>query len=127
MTLPTYTAQQLLARIKTLPEHLPISCQMELSKHHDSHRDHWVKWLREYDGPGWYGRKNHKRDAEYIWTHLQCAPMLVYLAEAAGVETNAVQHAFIHCAHTRGNRSAIAAAARRILPWGLVAKGLWPA
>ena len=52
MTLSTYTPKQLLAKVRTLEEFLPISGKIGLSHHHDSHRDHWIKWLREYDGPG---------------------------------------------------------------------------
>jgi hypothetical protein len=126
MPLRSYTPVQLLAKVKTLEEFLPISGKMPLSSHHESHRDHWIKWLDEYDGPGYYGRKNHNRDAAYIYSHLQCASMLVYLGEAAGVETNAVHHAFLIATNTAGNRSAVSGATRRVLPWAMVCKALWP-
>ena len=126
MTLPTYTPKQLLARVRTLEEFLPISGKIGLSHHHDSHRDHWIKWLREYDGPGYYNRKNHQRDAAYIYSHVQSAGMVVYLAEAAGLDTNVVQHAFLLATNTAGNKAAVTAAARRVVPWPLVCQALWP-
>ena len=52
--------------------------------------------------------------------------MVVYLAEAAGVETNAVRHAYLLATNTVGNKAAVTAAARRVVPWPLVCKGLWP-
>jgi hypothetical protein len=54
---------------------------------HGSHRAHWIGWLSEYDGPGYYGRKlSRSRSAEYIYQHLHCAPMVIWLAELAGVD-----------------------------------------
>jgi hypothetical protein len=126
MTIPSYTPVQLLARVKTLEEFLPISSKIGLSRHHDSHRDHWIKWLREYDGPGYYNRKNANRDAAYIYSHVQSAGMVVYLGEAAGVSTNVVTHAFIVATTSPGNRSAVTAATRRIMPWAMVCRSLWP-
>lgn len=125
--MPIVTPVQLLARVKTLPEFLPISGQIPWSRHHTSHRDHWLKWLEDYsDGVSYYGRKNHDRDAAYIYSHLQCASMLVYLGEAGGVPTNVVHHAFLKATTTPGNRSAVSAVTRRIMPWPMVAKALWP-
>lgn len=126
MTLPRYTPGQLLARVRTFQEFLPISAKLELSEHHESHRDHWIKWLDEYDGPGFYNRKDHNRDASYIYSHLQCAPMIVYLGEAAGVATETVQRAAHACVHSHGNRSAVSAATRRIMPWTMVCRAIWP-
>jgi hypothetical protein len=118
---------QLLARVRKFPAVLPISGKMELSSRHDSHRDHWIKWLEECDGPGYYNRKNPNRDAAFIYSHVQSASMVVYLGEAAGVETARVKAAF-HVATTSAfrNRAALTAATRRALPWSLVAKALWP-
>lgn len=31
-----------------------------------THKDHWVQWLEEYDGPGYYGRSNWDRDAQFV-------------------------------------------------------------
>jgi hypothetical protein len=112
--------------VKTLPERLPISDRIAWSQHHDSHKDHWVKWLADYSaGIGYYGRKNHKRDAGFIWSHLQCAGMLIYLAEAAGVETATVRRAVQIATTAAGNCAAVSAATRRVLPWPRVCRALF--
>jgi hypothetical protein len=52
-----------------------------------SQKEHWLGWLSEYDGPGFYGRKtNGSRSAEYAYNHIVCPPMVLWLAEASGVE-----------------------------------------
>jgi hypothetical protein len=49
-------------------------------------KEHWLGWLSEYDGPGAYSRKSWSgRSAEYVYNHINCPPMLLWLAEAAGV------------------------------------------
>jgi hypothetical protein len=49
-------------------------------------KEHWLGWLREYEGPGAYGRQQWRgRDARFVYNHIQCAPMLLWLAEAVGV------------------------------------------
>src|SRR5690349_14724277 len=50
-----------------------------------SQKEHWLGWLSEYHGPGAYGRKTSKgRTGEFVYNHIGCPPMLLYLAEAAG-------------------------------------------
>ncbi len=122
----SYTPAQLLRRVKALPEFLPISSRIPWARDHESHRDHWLKWLEDYSaGIGYYGRKNHNRDAAYIWSHLQCAGMLIYLAEAAGVETDIVRRAVQIATTAAGNRAAVSAATRRVLPWPRVCRALF--
>lgn len=125
MTTPSYTPTQLLARVRYLEERLPISNAFPLSHHHTSHRDHWIKWLEGYDGPGYYGRHDHHRDAAYIYNHVQNTGMVVYLAEAALVEEDLVRSAFRAATETSGNKAAVTAAVRRILPWYKVCRRLW--
>ena len=58
-------------------------------------KDHWLTWLGDYDGPGFYERKTHAgRDAKYIYNHIMCSPMLLYLPEALGVSQTLVKKAF---------------------------------
>lgn len=51
-----------------------------------SQGEHWQGWLGEYNGGGFYGRKNHKRTAEFVYNHIMCPPMLIWLAETAGID-----------------------------------------
>ncbi len=62
-----------------------------------------------------------QRDAAYIYNHVQSAGMVVYLAEAAGLDTNVVQRAFRLATNTAGNNAAVTAAAA---PGGALAVGL---
>ena len=56
-----------------------------------SQKEHWLGWLSEYDGPGAYNRKSWKgRSAEFVYNHIGCPPMLLWLAEAAGVSKTKV-------------------------------------
>ena len=41
-----------------------------------SQKQHWLGWLRDYSGPGAYGRKaKAARGARFVYNHGQCAPM----------------------------------------------------
>jgi hypothetical protein len=86
-------------------------------------KEHWTGWLEEYDGPGFYGRKTANRSAEYIYNHLHCAPMLLWLAEHAGVPTPVLHRAARAAGATdRSGPSnpAQAAALRAVIPWSEV-------
>jgi hypothetical protein len=89
--------------ITKLPEHGVYSQKLEAHKRlainripwYKSQKEHWLGWLKEYDGPGFYNRKNHAgRDAKYIYNHIMCSPMVLYLPEALGVSQVLVKKAF---------------------------------
>ena len=50
-----------------------------------SQKEHWLGWLAESGGPRYYGRKNSHRSADFIFNHIVCPPMVLWLAEASGV------------------------------------------
>ncbi|HGG65015.1 MAG TPA: hypothetical protein ENK34_10645 [Rhodobacteraceae bacterium] len=51
-----------------------------------SQKEHWQRWLAEYSGPGAYGRTPRgERPASYVYYHIRCTSMLLWLAEAASV------------------------------------------
>lgn len=92
-----------------------------------THRAHWVGWLDEYDGPGYYNRRVPKtpRSMAYIYGHIHCAPMLLWLAEAAGVPRRSIATA--NAAMTRLTTSGLSdshprtsTAVRKIIPWSSV-------
>jgi len=91
------------AVIEMLPNHGEYSQKLEAHKRlainripwYKSQKEHWVGWLKDYDGPGYYKRKTHAgRDARYIYNHIMCSPMLLYLPEALGVSRVLVKKAF---------------------------------
>lgn len=58
-----------------------------------SQGEHWQGWLSEYNGGGFYGRKNHKRTAEFVYNHIMCQPMLIWLAETASIDEKLINKA----------------------------------
>ena len=83
-----------------------------------SQKEHWLGWLREYNGPGAYGRQNGKtRDAQFAFNHGQCAPMLFWLAEALEMPDARLTLAYsaIIAAPYRG--SSQCGALRKVIAW----------
>jgi hypothetical protein len=96
-----------------------------------SHKEHWQGWLWEYDGPGGYNRRVPKqpRSQAYIFSHLHNAPMMLWLAEAAGVNPALIEKAdrvMRRLAIEPSPSSAVrdAAAFRKVIGWHLVASAL---
>ena len=86
-------------------------------KWYTTQQEHWLGWLREYDGPGAYGRQPHAtRDARYAYNHSVEPRMLLWLIEACGVTASKVKAAR---AATRQARSMMqqSDAIRRLVPW----------
>jgi hypothetical protein len=89
------TPQQLSAKIRKLRPRVPMTTQFERTLvrrslwrndvWYKSQKQHWIGWLREYSSPGYYGRKNSKRSAEFVYNHIVCPPMVLWLGEASGV------------------------------------------
>jgi hypothetical protein len=89
-------------------------------------KEHWLGWLRDYDGPGAYGRIPRERDARWVYNHGVNPYMLFWLIEASGVDGEQVELARAELANER-RYAAMSGAIRRILPWQEVAGALWGA
>lgn len=86
-------------------------------KGYTTQQEHWLGWLRDYDGPGAYGRQPHaKRDARYAYNHVVEPKLLLWLIQACGMKASKVKAAR---AATRQARSMMqqSAAIRRLVPW----------
>ena len=122
------TPKELHDHIKRLSPRGPVSRSLERSisgggmTHvwYSSQKEHLLGWLSEYDGPGYYGRSNWSRSAEFVYNHFQCAPGLLWLAEAAGVPRFALMKAQTAVLNAPHNTAAQAGALRRVLPWPVV-------
>jgi hypothetical protein len=89
------TPLELSAIIKRLPRRQPITealsralalrGQLTCPPQYPTQKDHWLGWIAGYDGPGAYGRENPDRSAAFVYNHIQCPPMLMWLAEASGL------------------------------------------
>ena len=86
--------------------------------------EHWLGWLNGWRGPGAYSRKDWNRSAEFVYDHIVNPQMLVYLAEAAGVNRESVTVAVKAALEDRGSMPSMSAAIRRIIPWETVESAL---
>jgi hypothetical protein len=119
---------------KALPEAAPIAARFEAAildrkdrtkdVWYNSQKEHWLGWLDHYDGPGYYGRKSWDVTAEQVYNRVVNPSMLVWLAEAAGVEKAIVERASAAALAAQSNMSAQSAAVRREVPWNLIAAQL---
>lgn len=82
--------------------------------------EHWLGWLRGYEGSGAYGRKNWSRSAEFVYNHIVNPGMLVYLAEATGIERGRLIAAGKAALASRASMSSMSGAFRRIVTWNMV-------
>jgi hypothetical protein len=88
---------------------------------YSSQKEHWMGWLSEYDGPGAYGRKSWSgRTAEFVYNHIGCPPMLLWLAEAAGIPKKDLLAAKRSALSGRPNRTSHCALIRKAIPWPAV-------
>ena len=88
---------------------------------YSSQKEHWLGWLSEYDGPGFYGRKNWSvRTAEFVYNHIGCPPMVMWLAEAGGVPKKDILAAKRSALAGRKNRNSHCALIRKALPWSAI-------
>jgi hypothetical protein len=85
--------------------------------------EHWLGWLREYDGSGFYGRQKFDRSAEFVYNHIYNPQMLIYLAEAAGISKARVQAA-TRSGLACSTMPAMSSAIRREIPWPMVEAAL---
>ena len=127
-------AKELRAVIQKLPNHGKYSQKLEAHKRlainripwYKSQKEHWLGWLKEYDGPGFYNRKTHcGRDAKYIYNHVMCSPMVLYLPEALGVSQALIKKAFSEVIKAKDPSMAKQCGIiRRVIPFELVEKEL---
>lgn len=60
---------------------------------YEDQREHWLGWLKEYDGPGYYGRANWDVDARAVYNRVGNPAMVLWLGEACGVSATIVKGA----------------------------------
>lgn len=123
--------ETLLHSIGTLPEHLPITEKLERtlgigvgigSAWYSSQKEHWVRWLSEYETTGVYGRRpNSGRSCKFIYNQLQCPPMVFWLGEALELPDASLKVAYAAAKGARKHHAIQTAAIRREIPWSLIA------
>jgi hypothetical protein len=84
-------------------------------------KQHLLGWLGEYDGPGAYDRANWAdRSAQFVYNHFQCAPALVWLAEALGVPSETLIAACDDVKKSGARAASQCGAFRRAVPWAMI-------
>lgn len=125
------TPRELGTRIARLPAHPPATVALEAALarrgvklrrpwYSASQRQHWLGWLAEYQGPGAYRRTGFDHDAAFAYNHCGCPPMVLWLAEASGVDTARVGRAARVALSAGPHLTTRCAAMRRIIPWSLI-------
>lgn len=130
------TPQELWLPIQHLPpdtpRHLALSDDLYVGTGigrawYQHQREHWEGWLGAYDGPGAYGRKEWaSRDAKFIWNHIQCVPMLYWLAEALALPDVDLDRAYQDVIAAPKRDASQCAALRRVFPWHVIEAALPP-
>ena len=119
--------QTMIKLIETLPAQAPRTRLLEAelrvgvgfgSAWYDSQKEHWTRWLAEYDTAGVYGRKPKSgKDVRAIYNRLSCAPMAFWLAEAVGVPDRLLSGAHAAAVAAPANGASQCAAIRKFTPW----------
>lgn len=92
---------------------------------YESQKEHWIGWLLYYRSPGAYGRQvTDGRDAKFVYNHVVCPDLLLFLAVGAGVEPRLVRRAKAAARGAGKTQMAQAGAIRRVLPWSIVLQAL---
>ena len=99
---------------------------------YESQKEHWIGWLLDYRSPGAYGRKVVAgRDARFVYNHVVCPDLLLFLAKGSGVSEKLVRAAREAARGAGGTQMAQSAAIRKYIPWeevltALKSSGLLP-
>ncbi len=127
----TMTPNQLAIKIGKLRARLPITTEFKRVVErrgtwsssrtwYTSQKQHWRGWLSGYHGPGYYDRKNWHRSANFVYNHILCPPMVLWLGEASGLPKARVVEAKQAALSASPNRAAQCAAIRKIIPWEMI-------
>jgi hypothetical protein len=109
--------------IKTLPSDRE---RVTPGKWYLTQKEHWLGWLDDYHGPGYYGRQaSTPRNARFAYNHIVEVEMLLWLAKASGVSASRLAKARA-AARAVPSRQAKSGAVRQIIPWEVIEEALWP-
>lgn len=108
--------------IRQLPSDAPRDWP---GKWYKTQKQHWLRWLDEYHGPGAYGRRTGmQRDARYAYNHIVEPEMLLWLIEAADIPAGIAAAAKRASRHGKTMQEK-SAAIRRHATWEIVEIALW--
>lgn len=108
---------ELIKVIEKLPSDQPVDDPRVWYK---TQKEHWLGWLKNYDGPGAYGRQpGRQHDARYVYNHVVNPYMLLYLIKVLDMPAEIVAAAQAACERgkTLMEKSGLI---RKIVPWSAV-------
>lgn len=125
------TTSQLKRRIRRLPARPPVTAQPEAAlakrgtpdtstERYSSQKEHWLLWLGEYTGMGYYGRQDWNRAADFVYNHIVCPPMVLWVGEASGIDKAIVTKAKNSALRAMPTFPSQSAAIRKLIPWTLI-------
>ncbi len=95
-------------------------------KWYRTQKEHWLGWLDEYHGPGYYGRQaSTPRNARFAYNHIVEVEMLLWLAKASGISASRLAKART-AERAAPSLQAKSGAVRKIIPWEMIEEALWP-
>jgi hypothetical protein len=112
----SYTIPELLRAVRRLPATTPESDRLSKGVY-ATHKDHWIGWLEEYDGPGYYSRSNWDVDARTVYQRLNNGNMIVWINEAAGESPTRIRLTIAKMLQGGPRKQMMAMIARSFLPW----------
>ncbi|MEO0668964.1 MAG: hypothetical protein AAFZ99_13720 [Pseudomonadota bacterium] len=125
-----FCSQHLLRLIEMQSGEAPLTKELEKALQvgpgygtawYSSQREHWLRWLQDYQTAGPYGRKPTKRTpAKVVYGRVNCPPMVFWLAEIFGVDVNRLSAAHVAAAAARKNQASQSGAIRSLIPWDVV-------
>jgi len=114
--------KEFIRKIERLPSDQPVDNPRVWYR---TQKEHWLGWLREYDGPGAYGRiPGKQRDAKFAYNHVVEPKMLLWLIEATGLNPDLVDRAKRASAEGASLMQK-SGAIRRVVPWTVLYDAIW--
>ena len=112
----SYSIQELLIAVRRLPATMPESDRLAKGSY-SSHKEHWMRWLQEYDGEGFYGRSTWNVDARTVYQRLNNGHIIVWLNEAAGESPVLIRVTIAAMLRGGPHKATMAGIARDHHPW----------
>lgn len=92
----------------------------------DEFQQKWLRWLSEYDEPGFYNRlPGMNRSAKLAYNHIANPEMLLWLIQAAGIQKIDVELAEFEFKQAPEDVHKRSAAIRKCVPWDVLETTLW--
>ena len=118
---PSKSIAAFIKAIEKLPSDKPV---VTPGKSYKTQKEHWLGWLSEYEGPGYYGRlPSTRRSAPLAYTRIGEPKMLLWLIDAAGLGVH-LPAAARAPRQTSGDMRKQAALIRQRVPWEVIASAL---